>query len=221
MGWLLQAELVHLSSWAVRSRLSLFMVSKEPKLHRSQCTSHCGGFFCLFIWVNFFRVRGRRAFVPMQNTVQCCIFTGWLISLALVQLFFTCLCNIFSFFFHISLYQVVIDWVVSWPWLGDTNPFYLSPFSAGQERQRMENNSKSAELTEFPVLTFAFYTAMTEWQEQGAVDWHISERGGNMLYSLTVTQLGEKPNFSFWITFVTEKTRSWNISFEVSIGLTL
>lgn len=59
----------------------------------------------------------------------------------------------------------------------------------------MENNSKAAELTEFPVLTFAFYTVIIERQEHGAVDWHISEREGNMLYSLTVTQLGEKPNF--------------------------
>lgn len=44
----------------------------------------------------------------------------------------------------------------------------------------MENNSKAAELTEFPVLTFAFYTVIIERQEHGAVDWHISEREGNM-----------------------------------------
>lgn len=59
----------------------------------------------------------------------------------------------------------------------------------------MENNPKAAELTEFPLLPFAFYTVIIEWQEQGAVDWHLSESGGNMFYSLTVTQLGKKPNF--------------------------
>lgn len=195
------------------------MVSKEQNLHRSQCqcTSHCGGFIFLFIWVNFFRVEGRRAFLPIQNAAQCCIFTGWLIGLALVLLFFTWLCNI-CFFFHISLYQAVIDWVVSWPWLDDTNPFHLSPFSAGQGRQWMENNPKAAELTEFPLLPFAFYTVIIEWQEQGAVDRHLSESGGNMFYSLTVTQLGKKPNFWFWITFVIEKARSQDISFKVWLG---
>lgn len=54
---------------------------------------------------------------------------------------------------------------------------------------------KATELIGFPVLTFAFYTVVTEWQEQGAIDWHISERGGNIFYSLTATQFGENPNF--------------------------
>lgn len=54
---------------------------------------------------------------------------------------------------------------------------------------------KATELIEFPVLTFAFCTVVIEWQEQGAIDWHISERGGNILYSLIATQFGEKLNF--------------------------
>lgn len=48
-------------------------------------------------------------------------------------------------------------------------------------------DSKAAELTEFPVLTFAFCTVVIEWQEHGANDWHTSERGGNMLYSLSLS----------------------------------
>ena len=54
---------------------------------------------------------------------------------------------------------------------------------------------KATELIEFPVLAFPFYTVVIEWQEQGAIDWRISERGGNMLYSLTAAQFEEKPDF--------------------------
>lgn len=56
---------------------------------------------------------------------------------------------------------------------------------------------KATEVIEFPVLTFAFYTVVTERCEQGAIDRHVSERGGNTLCSLMAPQFGEKPNFNF------------------------
>lgn len=45
------------------------------------------------------------------------------------------------------------------------------------------------------MLTFVFYTVVTEWQEQDSIEWHVSEREENILYPLTATQFGEKPDF--------------------------
>lgn len=34
----------------------------------------------------------------------------------------------------------------------------------------------ATEVTEFPLLIFDFYTVLTEWQEQGAIDWLVHDR---------------------------------------------
>lgn len=55
---------------------------------------------------------------------------------------------------------------------------------------------KAKGLMEISMLMFAFYTVVTERQEQDAIEWHVSEREGNILHSLSAARFGENPDFS-------------------------
>lgn len=146
MAWGLQAELVHLSPCFVRNGPSLFMVSKESKLHRSQCqcVSHCGGFICLFILGEFFQGGRQKA---SSTYAKCCtvlhfhLVTTKSCSCPAV---FTWLCNI-CFFFVSYLPLPSSNWLSSELTLTGCHQSFLSLplLSWTEETQKLQSSQNS------------------------------------------------------------------------------
>lgn len=116
----------------------------------------------------------------MWNAPQCCLFARVLVSLALAPLIFAWMYNVcFIFTFHVPLQRT-------------DEP----PCIAFVIVHSMLDFQKAKGLMEISMLMFAFYTVVTERQEQDAIEWHVSEREGNILHSLSAARFGENPDFS-------------------------
>lgn len=149
-------------------------------LRRQTCTgpsaSVSAAVVCSFILGEFFQGGRQKSF---STCAKCCtvLHFHWLTNKSCSCPAVFHLAEQYLLFFHSSLYWVVIDRLVSWPWLDATNPFYHSPFSAGQGRQRIENNSKGYRAHRIPCVNICFLYC-DNWMAGAQCSWlaQIRER---------------------------------------------